>query len=348
MIVHPKIDDFCGKPYGEVKKEWVNVPDSRGCYEVGFSGEIRNKKRGTLLKPMNTGRVAIRADNGKKRKRRIYHIILESYFPHIPQNGRTADHIDENHQNNYITNLWWLTRPQNSTKSNQLRPRNHGGAQSKPILQWSKDKTELIAEFPSLLKASQETKVRHGDISNCARGKCLSAGGYFWEFKEVESQKDLEGEIWATNDVLRRMLRERNEKMTDDAISKVRISNLGRILTARGIKHWGKKVNDFGGTGHRHYGDWLVHQLVWAVWGDGSPVPKKGSKLVICHNDDIPKDKEGCVLNAIQYLRVDTEIENQREYQRAKAKKRTFTTTQELENVVLGGLEGAMAKTEND
>ena len=322
MPIHPIIDDETKLAYGSWKKEWRDVIGF-DKYQVNYVSQVRNKQTQQVLKMDHRFRVKLHNANGQEYRKYIYHLTLQTFFPHIPQNGRIVDHIDENHTNNYINNLQWLTRSQNSRKSNQLRPRNSGAARSKPVEQWSKDGVVRIREFKSTAEAGRETKIAHGNISVCARGIKPSAGGYVWKFKELESQQDLPNEKWETNDRLKELL----------MCHKTRISNLGRILTAKGIKTKGNKIS--GTSGHRMYRGYLVHQLVWVVWGDNRTVPKHGDELVICHDDRIPKDEDGCVLNAIDHLTLATQSENVLGYLREKAKKRTYSSASTCSSAVV-------------
>lgn len=307
MPMHPKIDDESNLAYGEWKEGWRDIVEYEEIYEINHIPQVRNKKTQQILKPDKNFQISL-MKNGKKHQKYIYHLVLKTFFPHIPQNGRTADHINENRLNNQPNNLQWLTKPQNSSKSNQLRPRNNGPALSKPVEQWSKDGTIFQREFSSVREAERITKINHQNISRCARGKLKSAGGFVWRFKELKSQEDLPGEIWETHDRLKEII----------PYPSIRISNMGRILTVSGIKTKGSVVP--GTSGHRRYGGHLVHQLVWAVFGDERPVPREGDKLVICHNDSIPRDEDQCASNAIEHLRLDSRRENALEYIRKKAK----------------------------
>jgi len=311
MPMHPIFDSENKLFYGFWTNGWRTVIGFEK-YEVNHISQVRNKKTQKLLKPIGDFTVNLYDQDGNHHSKRIYHLTLQAFFPHILQNERDVDHIDEDHSNNHINNLQWIRPGLNSRKSLKLRPRNHGPKQSRPIEQWSKDKSLLIQEFTSVSEAKRHTHIDQRNISSCAHGKQSSAGGYFWKFRELESQNNLPGEEWSTNDCLRELLPN----------PKIRVSNMGRILTAKGIKTKGTKIP--GTCGHRKFRGYKVHQLVWAVWGDGRPVPKKGDDLMICHNDSVPRDEDGCASNAIQHLRLDTQSENAKEYHREKAKKRKF------------------------
>lgn len=324
MPIHPRIDKESGLEYGEWKEEWKDIVGYENTYAVNHEASVKNKKTGQILKLSTNNTVGLYDEKGKCRSKFVYHIVLESFFPHIPRNNRTCDHFDENHLNHYINNLWWLTPREQNVKSNKLKPRKGGVMRSKPVEQWSNENPSIkIKSFISVMEAERQTGIHNGSIAKCANGKRLTASGFRWKFQQKESQKDIEGEEWKSNEVLVAALKLRNPKMKPKSIVKVRVSNFGRILTAQGLKTIGKKEGQ--NKCYRCYANWRVHQLIWMVFGDGRSVPKKFEDLVIMHNDEKEKDEEGCVSNAISNLKLGTKSENQLSVNRTKAKKRMFS-----------------------
>ena len=57
------------------------------------------------------------------------------------------------------------------------------GVNAKKILQFTKS-GEFIREWPSILEASKQLKINHGNICSCCNGKLKSAGGYVWKYPE--------------------------------------------------------------------------------------------------------------------------------------------------------------------
>ena len=55
---------------------------------------------------------------------------------------------------------------------------------SKPVEQWSKDGTILIAKYESASEVERQTGIRQGDISRCCNGIRHSAGGYKWRYAD--------------------------------------------------------------------------------------------------------------------------------------------------------------------
>ena len=178
--------------YGEYETGWKIIPQFPH-YEVNEYCNVRNRKKTTeqILKPNKDAQIKL-CNRGKKTMKKIYHLVLLAFFPHI-QPQQTVDHIDEKNKNHFIENLQWETSSGNIRKSLLLRPRNNGPARSKPILQWSLDGLTQIAEFTSASEAARQTSINQGNISSAARGNRPNAGGFRWTFKELESQQNMLG-----------------------------------------------------------------------------------------------------------------------------------------------------------
>jgi len=311
--------------YGAYTPGWKPCRDIHQLftqYEVNEQCQVRNKNTGKVLSANNQQRVKLRQD-GQTFARRAYQLALYSFFPHIPH-GETVDHIDENHNNSVLCNLQWMSRSDQTKKSNKLKPRNNGPAQSKPVQQLSRD-GGLIATFASANEASRKLGISPAGISGCVRGRCPTFKGFKWRYISQPSQEDLEGEEWRTSEWLRKELKSR-AKLSDRAIAKIRVSNLGRVLTSQGIKTKGGTQLEI--PKYRFVrGSITMHQLVWWAFHD-EPTDTSQKDLVICHDDTEPLDEDGCYTNALHTLRLDTQSNNIKEshavgdLSRARAKKR--------------------------
>ena len=303
MPIHPTLG------YGLYEEGWKTIPDFPD-YEVNHFSQVRNIKTKKILKPAEQ-RVRL-----NKVMKLIYHLSLVTFFPHIIP-LETVDHIiEQDRNNNHINNLQWMMRTDNSKKSTILQIRNSGPASSKSIQQWTLNNV-WVADFESVLDAATCTLIGCGNISNCARNTKPSAGGYKWTFKYQSTYDDLTNEKWATSDQLKSMLKKikQNRPLSDKTISIIRVSNMGRVLTGKGIKTKGSK--ELAHPKYRRYADTQIHRLVWAVWGDRSPglinapgTPDHGKQEYILHDDSQPLDEDGCVSNAIDHLRLGSNREN--------------------------------------
>ena len=302
------LDDTLQHPvYGAFQPGWKPCRDAGGqtypLYEVNEQCQVRNKKTRKTLKPQGDAQVGLRG-YGKAKMRRIYQLCLASFFPNVAPK-ETVDHIDENHNNNVLTNLQWATPREQNVKSHQIKPRNSGPARSKRVQQLTLN-GELVKVFNSTREAGRMLKIHPGSISNCARGDRPTCDGFKWQYEVMERDKDLPGEEWKTSEWLRAELKIRT-KMSDHAIAKVRVSNMGRVQTAKGIKT--KGTRDSSKSKNRFYKSISIHQLVW--WAFRTERPPVG--LEICHDDTAPPDEDGCYTNALSTLRLDTHPNNLRE-----------------------------------
>lgn len=302
--------------YGWYKEnEWIEVFDFKK-YEINHLSQIRNKKTKHILKPSKRQEVRLVCSDGKTYSKLIYHLALLSFFPQISRNERTVDHLDENHRNNSLDNLVWESREENTRKSHIFKPRRDRTMRFKSVEQWSSDGLTKINTFESITQAAKKCNINGGEISSCAnKTKSKTAGGYVWKFIEQQNEL-LEGEEWKTTEQLQKMLQ---KQLKPENACKVKVSNKGRIFTAKGIITKGAKESQNGY--YRKYAGWFVHQLVWITWTE-NPLPTKTDKFQIHHNDSIEKDEEGCVSNAIEHLSLGTPRENALSWH---CRKRTFS-----------------------
>jgi hypothetical protein len=289
--------------YGAYTPGWKTLAAPFDTYEINEYGKVRNRKTQHIMKERRHT-VLFRA-HGKKYEKAVYRLVLLTFFPEVLSN-ETVDHIDENSENHFVENLQWLTRAANTAKSNQLRPRQGTGARAKVIDQWNKAGDTFIQRYESTEAAIRANPTfQASNIRACANGRKKSASGFTWKFAKLKSQDDLPGEEWTTNEKVKGYLK--RLQISDEAIDKYRISNKGRIINALGIKTKGTIC-----TAHPSYRvckQVLVHTLVWAAWGNC--LPQEGE--VICHDDTVAKDEDGCCSNAIEHLRVGTQESNMQE-----------------------------------
>ena len=301
--------------YGEFQLGWRIIPDFPN-YEINEFCSIRNSITKRIIKPTQHFQIALQK-NCKPHTRRIYHLGLLAFFPHI-EPLETVDHIDECRSNHYISNLQWSTNRNNAIKSNQLRPRKRKNQDTQRyIQQWNlHDASVLICEYtPTELKIAgysihQVRKCMSGILKEYSQSK--------WT-KKLEMYSDLPGEEWKTSDALKERLRSvkyGGHRISEKYVNQIQVSNRGRILLANGQKSYGVKLQH---TVYRRAFSVKMHVLVWDVWGSR----KKSIGEVILHDDSQPPDSEGCVSNDIRHLRLGTQRENIMEWH---AKKRLKVT----------------------
>jgi hypothetical protein len=287
MPIHPV--------YGAYENGWKQVPGFEN-YEVNEHSHVRNKNRQKVLKHDCDQSVDLRKDKQRFQKR-VYHVCLLAFFPSV-QPLETVDHIDENHKNNFIENLQWMGRGANASKSCKLKPRITWSSRSKAVQQFTLE-GKFVRDYVSVQDTVRTAKLHATVLLDCLNNRRTDYRGFCWKFKD---QPDLPGEQWTTSENLIKYLQEYG--FSDSASQAVQISNLGRVLTSRGIKTKGTIFGQY-----RRYNSMLVHILVWLAWGNKVP---NGGEFVL-HDDSQPCDEDGCVSNSFVHLHLGSQKDNMQE-----------------------------------
>lgn len=94
-------------------EKWKNIEGYN--YQVSSKGRIRNKATKAIKKSfINERGYAIVSLYKEKRLKtfRVHRLVAQAFIPN-PQNLPEVNHLDENKQNNQLTNLEWCTREYN-------------------------------------------------------------------------------------------------------------------------------------------------------------------------------------------------------------------------------------------
>ena len=109
------------------------------------------------------------------------HRLISLTFIENPNNLPCVNHIDENKDNNAVSNLEWCT---NKYNSNYGTATNRTAAKvKKSVIQLTKEQT-VINEFSSATEASSITGISRPSIVNCCKKIYKTAGGFIWRYKE--------------------------------------------------------------------------------------------------------------------------------------------------------------------
>lgn len=189
----------------EIKEEWrtiENYPD----YQISSFGRVKSLKFGKerILKQHLGSSGYCQVDLYKYGKQKHYqvHRLVASIFLPNPQNYPCVNHIDENKQNNCISNLEWVTHTYNINYGSRnerasraisiaMKGKTHtqetkdkmSKAHQKPIVQIHKSGL-IIGVYDSTLDIERELGINHRSISSCCKGKRKSAGGFRWMYLE--------------------------------------------------------------------------------------------------------------------------------------------------------------------
>lgn len=172
---------------------WVPIPNYEDKYLISSFGRVKSLRKNIIMKPDITkdGYFSVCLQNrGNNKHRLVDRLVAECFIP-LPdsENEYEVDHIDNNRQNNNISNLKWVTHKENLEKSFQR------GAQSKPkrtVYQYNLS-GDLVAIYESRNEAFRKTGIRH--ISECCLKKKYynTAGGFIWRYEKLSKEEILNG-----------------------------------------------------------------------------------------------------------------------------------------------------------
>jgi hypothetical protein len=181
-------------------EEWRVISDFPN-YCVSNFGNIMNNKTYRIMKPnLKGGYLNISLTNGKNKKYFKVHRLVALTFIQNSDNKPEVNHKDKNRTNNHISNLEWMTKPENNQhksigliyKTNRNKPINRIDKLTNDIL----EKYESIEDAGKWVFENNFTSNQHNgrnSIGNCLNGLSKSAYGFKWEYIK---NNNYDNEIW--------------------------------------------------------------------------------------------------------------------------------------------------------
>jgi hypothetical protein len=173
----------------EIKEEWKDIQGYENLYQVSNFGRVKslgNGKSGNskerILKQGINKQNYFSVDlckEGKKKTYRVNRLVAQAFLLN-PNNYPCVNHIDENKQNNCVSNLEWCTYQYNNSYGTKIE--RSSKANQKPILQFNREGTKIIGKWESAVQASNELNINNGNITACCKGKYKVVGGYRWMY----------------------------------------------------------------------------------------------------------------------------------------------------------------------
>ena len=162
---------------------WRHIPGfSR--YKVSTHGRVWSCYTGKLMKPQIKGNryygIILKADDGEVKRRYVHRLVAQAFIPN-PNGYSSVDHIDEDHYNNTVNNLRWVTQKENM----EAYMRNHGywynpdawypGKEPKRYacpIDTAEEKWQNIVDFPDYFVSDQ------GRVWSIYSGEMITSNGY--------------------------------------------------------------------------------------------------------------------------------------------------------------------------
>jgi len=183
---------------------WKEIEDFDGVYFVSNYGRVKSidrliirsdgvhiqtKGRVLIPRPATNGYMFVNLSKNGKSKNYSIHRLVATYFLNKIINKNEVNHIDGNKENNYVYNLEWCTRKENSahaSRNNLYNPHCKGkfgglNPNSTKVIKFDK-MGNVLKIYDSVTEAAEDVKCWRQEIGKCCLGKRKSAGGYKWKY----------------------------------------------------------------------------------------------------------------------------------------------------------------------
>ena len=192
-----------------IEEIWKDIPSKFHVskYQISNLGRLRNKFTFTFSNAIprkDTGYLifSINDDEGKQRNLKSSILVCNSFFP--DEISDCVDHINQQTDDNRLSNLRWATYSENSTNKTFVFKKG------KSVNQYDLH-GNFIKNWEKIADVEKELKINHSNIVAVLNGRKKSTNGFVWEY-HIEKN---ENEIW--------------KKVPIDEIEDTYVSNFGRV-----------------------------------------------------------------------------------------------------------------------
>ena len=175
-----------------IKEEWRDIVGYEGLYAVSNCGRVKSLERvDSLGRRVNERILSLGKDRygylfvdfckcGKSKRYSVHRLVLMTFNPCPDSESLQVNHLDENKENNNLSNLEWTTHENNINYGT----RNDRAAEKKsiPIVQIDPSTNKIINVWGSSMAAEREGGFTNQNITACCKGRRKTHGGYRWMY----------------------------------------------------------------------------------------------------------------------------------------------------------------------
>lgn len=237
-------------------------------YVANLKGDVfRAKDHLQILgsnKSTGYNQLTLTTDDGRKCYK-MRHVFVYECFHGVVPNGYEIDHIENNKQNNQLSNLQCLTIPEHHIKTVKTNP-DMGGKTglklSKPIIAINL-KTTTETKYASLTEASNNIPgTTITKICSVLQGRRKTHQGYTFKYQDIDEH--IEDEIWVC--------------LANPLYKNIEVSNFGRVKSKKGIITKGNSHGNYRRVSVSQDSNKkcvLVHQLVCEAFNGKNTKPNE-------------------------------------------------------------------------
>lgn len=171
------------------KEIWKDIAGFEGLYQVSSFGRVKSfyGKKEHILRPGNQRNnylFVILCKDGKRKSYLVHRLVANAFIPN-PNKLPVINHLDENKQNNFVSNIEWCSYSYNNSyndKAKKAAAKLINGPCSKKVGQYS-HAGKLIKIWPSIHEAARQG-FNHGHIWSCCQGRLKTHAGFKWRYIE--------------------------------------------------------------------------------------------------------------------------------------------------------------------
>lgn len=189
---------------------WKDIEGYEGQYQVSSLGRVRSLDRyvqrphsktgkivnflvkGQLIKTRKNNTndyiVVVLSDGHRHQKTKLVHRLVAQAFLPNPNNLQEVNHLDENKENNIVSNLEWCSRIDNVRYGTGVA--RNGVLHRVAVLQCN-EHGDVIRRWDSIKQAAQAFGVTHGAIGNICKckGTAKTCKGFRWRYADNTNTK---------------------------------------------------------------------------------------------------------------------------------------------------------------